>query len=181
MMQGALHKALAVAAIWTAAAASPALAEAQTTTIAERVSGPVTGLPLPRFVSLKFDKVRLRRGPGLEHRIMWEYRKRRGMPVEITAEVDHWRRIRDIDGDEGWVHASQLSARRGAIVKGPGAEPLRRAPAFDAAPVAMVEPKLIGRIRRCRGDWCRIQFRGHTGWLSRDVLWGLYPDEEGID
>jgi SH3-like domain-containing protein len=115
------------------------------------------------------------------HRIDWEYRKRRGMPVEITAEADHWRRIRDIDGDEGWVHASQLSAVRGAMVKGPDAVALHRAPSADSAAVALVEPMLIGRIRRCRGEWCRLSFRNHTGWLNRDVLWGLYPDEEGID
>lgn len=144
-------------------------------------AGPVTGLPLPRFVSLKFDKVHLRRGPGPHHRIDWDYVERRGMPVEIIAEADHWRRIRDIDGDEGWIHASQLSNLRGVIVTGKGIAVLRRRADPSAAPVALVEPGLIGEVRACRSGWCRVVIRGYRGWLPRAVLWGLYAHEEGID
>ncbi|MFP3945191.1 MAG: SH3 domain-containing protein [Alphaproteobacteria bacterium] len=146
-----------------------------------RTKGPATGLPLPRFVSLKFDKVHLRRGPGFRHRIDWDYVRRGGMPVEIIAESEHWRRIRDAEGTEGWVHASQLSDRRGVIVTGDGPSVLRRRPDPAAAPVALVEPGLIGGIRKCSPAWCRITVQGYTGWLQRSVLWGLYPHEEGID
>ncbi|MFP3942854.1 MAG: SH3 domain-containing protein [Alphaproteobacteria bacterium] len=143
--------------------------------------GPATGLPLPRFVSLKFNKVHLRRGPGLHHRIDWDYVERRGMPVEVIAEAEHWRRIRDVDGDKGWVHASQLSDRRGVIISGDDVSVLRRRPDPASAPVALVEPGLIGTIRKCGAHWCRVTVRGYTGWLPRAGLWGLYEHEEGID
>ena len=178
----------AVLAAAVLAAGVPALgvcgARAQETSespAAARNKGTVTGLPLPRFVSLKFDNVHLRRGPGFGHRIDWDYVQRRGMPVEIIAEVDHWRRVRDIDGDEGWVHSSQLSSRRGAVVTGEAASTLRRKPDAAATAVALVEPGLIGTIKKCREGWCRIALRGYTGWLPRTVIWGLYAHEEGID
>jgi len=171
--------ALLVASLCTA---SPAAGDEQPGNAAETPArGPVTGLLLPRFVSLKFDKVRLRHGPGLHHRIDWDYVQRRGMPVEIIAEVENWRRIRDIDGDEGWVHSSQLSDVRGVIVTGSKVSVMRRRPDPAATPVALVEPGLIGRVKSCREDWCRITIKSYTGWLRRPALWGIYAHEEGID
>ena len=85
--------------------------------------GPVSGLPVPRFVSLKPDKVNVRGGPTRDHDVTWTY-TRAGLPVEITAESDNWRRIRDWEGAEGWVYHSMLSGRRTAVVTAKGKDEL---------------------------------------------------------
>ncbi len=81
---------------------------------AGKSTGP-SGLPLPRFVSLKAEKVNVRRGPSSDHAVAWVF-QRKGMPVEIVAEFDNWRRIRDSDGEEGWILQNMLSGRRTAVV-----------------------------------------------------------------
>jgi SH3-like domain-containing protein len=78
-------------------------------------TGSVSGLPVPRFVSLKSDRVNVRSGPNKDQDVRWVY-THAGMPVEITAEFENWRRIRDWEGAEGWVYHSLLSGRRSAVV-----------------------------------------------------------------
>lgn len=155
-------------------AAGPALAQG----LAQAV-GPVTGLPLPRFVSLKADKVAIRRGPSKDHEIRWIY-QRSGLPVEIIAEFENWRRVRDSDGSDGWVYHSLLTGRRMGLVT-PRADsdliPVRRDNAADSHVVAKLEPGVLGRIRSCDQQWCRITVRGYTGFVEQVRLWGVYPDE----
>ena len=81
----------------------------------ELATGSKSGLPVPRFVSIKPDRVKVRGGPTWDHDVTWIY-TRAGLPVEITAESDNWRRIRDWEGSEGWVYHSMLSGRRTAVV-----------------------------------------------------------------
>jgi len=135
-----------------------------------------TGLPLPRFASLRAGEVHVRTGPGERYPIDWVF-VYRNMPVEIVAEFDTWRKIRDWQGTEGWVHQSMLSGRRMVIVQG-GLQPMRRAPAGDAPMVARVEPKVLGRLLECAGAWCRVQVAGFTGWMQRRQFWGVYDTEE---
>ncbi|MDR3518699.1 MAG: SH3 domain-containing protein [Azospirillaceae bacterium] len=134
-----------------------------------------SGLPVPRFVSLRSAEVNLRTGPGVRYPVEWVF-VRREMPVEITAEFDTWRRIRDWDGTEGWVHQSMLSGKR-AIVVTAKTRTLRSDAAASAAPVAQVEAGVIGRLLHCRADWCQVELAGYRGWLQRGEFWGVYPTE----
>ena len=135
-----------------------------------------TGLPVPRFVTLRSDKVNVRTGPGARYPVEWVF-ERKGMPVEIVAEFDTWRKVRDIQGTEGWVHQNLLSGRRGVIISG-GVRTLRREPREDAAVVARAEPDVIGQLLECKAEWCRVEVSGLRGWLKRSEMWGVYPSEK---
>ena len=135
-------------------------------------------LPLPRFVSLRTDPVNLRNGPGVRYPVEWVYMRRR-LPVEIIAEFETWRQIRDLDGAEGWVHQSMLSGRRTGMIKGE-AQALRKANVDKAETLAMLEPGVVVDIQRCPADgpFCRVEIGSRQGWLKRDQFWGVYPQEK---
>tara|TARA_R110002110_G_scaffold5407_4_gene27941 strand:+ start:12292 stop:12789 length:498 start_codon:yes stop_codon:yes gene_type:complete len=135
-----------------------------------------TGLPLPRFVSLRASKVHLRTGPGVRYPVDWIF-VQRNMPVEIVAEFENWRKVRDWQGTEGWVHRSMLSGKRTAVVKG-GIQPLRRNPASSATLTARVMEKVVARLLECEGDWCRVEIGKQRGWMRRTHIWGVYRDEK---
>ncbi len=137
--------------------------------------GEQSGLPLPRFVSIAGDKANLRVGPSTRYPIDWVY-QRQNLPVEVIGEFGLWRRIRDIDGIEGWAHKSVLSGRRHALVTGE-TRALRKAPRDDAAVVLRAEPMVIGRLLACRIDWCLLRIDGDRGWLRRSQLWGVHAGE----
>jgi SH3-like domain-containing protein len=139
-----------------------------------------TGLPLPRFVSLKSDNVNARRGPGQEYEIAFTF-VRAGLPVEITQEFDTWRKIRDSEGAEGWVFHSLLSGTRTALVapwEAGGPFPARQNADSHAAVTAYLEPRVIAEVERCTGTWCLVSVQGYEGWIEQERLWGVYPDEE---
>jgi len=141
----------------------------------------VSGLPIPRFVSLKTDKVNVRGGPTKDHDVTWVY-NRAGLPVEITAEFENWRRIRDWEGSEGWVYHSLLSGRRTATVASKGKNKdelllLHEKPDADTAVVAKLQVGVLGAVKRCNGNWCHIVGQGFDGWLPQERLWGVYPNE----
>jgi SH3-like domain-containing protein len=138
-------------------------------------AGRSTGLPVPRFVSLEADRVYLRFGPGREYPVSWVL-ARKGLPVEIVAEFDTWRKVKLYDGDEGWVHSSLLSSRRTVMIKNDIAE-VRRTPAADARVVLRAEAGVIGELLDCEQAWCRVDIQGRRGWLRRDAFWGALPDE----
>ena len=133
------------------------------------------GHPLPRFVSVKGSTAAARRGPGWDHRIDWVY-QRRGMPLLVTAEFEHWRRVEDIDGEGGWMHVSVLSGVRTVIVA-QDMTPLRRRPQPNSLEVALLEAGVIGRVLECAPVWCRLSVDDETGWAERSALWGLLADE----
>jgi SH3-like domain-containing protein len=140
-------------------------------------TGQVTGLPLPRFAALRSNEVNLRAGPDTRFPVEWTY-QRRDLPVMIVGEHQLWRRVRDMDGVEGWVHQATLAGRRTFLVQGE-ARTVRARP-DDAAPaVAVLRPGVVGRIRSCEAaaEWCEVQVAEHRGWLRRAGLWGLAPDE----
>ena len=139
------------------------------------VLGAVTRLPLPRFVSLKSSEVAARRCPSREHRRDWVYRVR-GLPVRVTAEFEHWRRIEDVEGQGGWVHYTQLSGVRTVLVVQDVAPMLSR-PMDNAPEVALLEAGVVGRIVECAPVWCRLNIEGTRGWVNRSALWGLAPGE----
>jgi SH3-like domain-containing protein len=142
--------------------------------------GAASGLPVPRYVSLKPDRVTVRGGPNRDHEIAFVF-TRAGLPVEITAESDNWRRIRDWEGSEGWVYHSLLSGRRTALVSAKQKDEL--VPLYDKADadsdlVARLQPGVLASVKHCSGTWCRIFGTGFDGWIVQDRLWGVYPNEK---
>ena len=133
-------------------------------------------LPVPRFVSLHADKVNLRTGPGDRYPIEWVL-TRKEMPVQIVAEFEHWRRVRDYQGTEGWVHERMLDGKRAIVVTG-GIRGLRRQPVANAPVVARAEPGVVARLLECQGPWCRVDAGEANGWLRRDEIWGVFQDEK---
>jgi SH3-like domain-containing protein len=132
-------------------------------------------LPVPRFVSLHADRVNLRTGPGDRYPIEWVL-TRKEMPVEITGQLEHWRRIRDWEGTAGWVHERMLTGKRAVVVKG-GVRALLRQPDPAAAVIARAEPGVIGHLLECRAAWCKVETAEVTGWMRRSDVWGVYPEE----
>jgi len=142
--------------------------------------GSVTKLPLPRFASLKTDRVNLREGPSKDHPTKWVY-QRAGLPVEITAEFEIWRRVRDSEGVEGWVLHSLLSGRRTALVtptKKGESSPIYARASTAADLAATLEAGVIANIRSCDGAWCLVDGEGFKGYIQQVKLWGVYPDEK---
>ena len=136
----------------------------------------VTDLLLPRFVSLRADEVNLRSGPGTRYPIEWVY-IRHGLPVEITAEYDNWRRIRELDGTTGWVHRSLLSGQRTVLVAG-GIRTLHDEPDTASRVVLRAEPGVQGTLLSCLGAWCRIAIGDVRAFIPRSHIWGVYADEQ---
>jgi SH3-like domain-containing protein len=142
-------------------------------------AGPASGLPLPRFVSLKADRVNVHIGPSKTHEVKWLY-QRAGLPVEVTAEFENWRKIRDTDGTEGWVYHSLLSGRRTGMVISKDKDALisiHDSPDKEAPIAAQLEPGVQGAVKRCKNGWCQIAGRGFEGWIPQVRLWGVYPNE----
>lgn len=142
---------------------------------ADEKKGSVTSLPIPRFVSMKASEANVRRGPSLTHRIDWVF-KRKDVPLVITAEHGHWRRVEDRDGAGGWVHYSLLSGSRTAIVETDLLDLLSK-PRDGALVEARLERGVIARIETCQPLWCRLSAGGYRGWAPREALWGIGPDE----
>ena len=143
-------------------------------------AGSASGLPVPRFVSLKADKVNMHVGPAKTYETKWLY-QRQGLPVEITAESENWRRIRDSDGTEGWVYHSLLSGKRTGLVTAKNPDdliPVYAKADADSAVVARLERGVVGTVKRCADNWCSISGRGYEGWIQQVRLWGVYPNEK---
>jgi SH3-like domain-containing protein len=142
--------------------------------------GSASGLPVPRYVSLKPDRVTVRGGPTRDHEVAFVF-TRAGLPVEITAESDNWRRIRDWEGSEGWVYHSLLSGKRTALVS--AKQPDDLVPLYDRADatgtlVARLQPGVLATVKHCSGTWCHISGQGFDGFIAQDRLWGVYPNEK---
>ncbi len=135
-----------------------------------------SGLPVPRFVTLKNDEINVRTGPGTRYPIQWVYH-RTGMPVEVIEEYDLWRKIRDFEGTTGWVHKTMLDGKRSVMIKGKDAKILRIEAEKDAKPLLKTEPMVTAKLMECQHDWCRIQVSGRKGWMEKQYLWGVYPEE----
>jgi SH3-like domain-containing protein len=135
------------------------------------------GLKVPRFVSLHADKVNLRAGPGRQYPIEWVLTKK-DMPVEVIAQFEHWRRVRDWDGTVGWVQEHMITGRRYVVVAKGAVRPVYRDPDAASAMVARVEPGVLARLLECRGPMCRVEADDISGWMRRGDIWGVYPDEK---
>jgi len=132
-------------------------------------------LPLPRFASLRSGEVNMRTGPGTRYPIEWVY-ARRGLPVEVIAEYDIWRRVRDPEGTEGWVNKTELTGKRGGVITGSGHD-LRKDADDTSSIVAHMEAGAIGQIASCAQDWCKFRFDDVKGYVRKTDFWGAYPTE----
>jgi SH3-like domain-containing protein len=148
----------------------------------------VDGLPLPRFASTRSAPINVRVGPGQKYDLAWIY-NRAGMPVEITAEFDIWRKIRDFDGSEGWVQQNLLSGSRAGLVapwKKDATFPLLAGASPDANVRAYLPAGFKVDIRRCDGSWCQVDATSqegtakgptYSGYLQQSDIWGVYQGE----
>lgn len=164
--------------LWTVAAV--VLMAAAPKAYAASDIGSVSGLRIPRFVSLKADRVNVRSGPNKDQDVRWVY-TRAGMPVEITAEFENWRRIRDWEGAEGWVYHSLLSGKRTAVVV-PTLKtdlvPLYEEPNVGSTITARLQSGVLTQIKSCTGKWCEVSGKNFSGYIMQDRLWGAYPNEK---
>jgi SH3-like domain-containing protein len=138
-----------------------------------------SGFPIPRFLTLKSNKVNVRKGPSSDHEVAWVF-QRKGMPVEITAEFENWRKIRDADGSEGWILQQMLSGRRFALA--PTWNPdksvaLHESDSGTSGTSAMLMPGAIAQIKSCDGTWCYVTTDDYDGYAVQAELWGVYPGE----
>ncbi|MFV2092083.1 MAG: SH3 domain-containing protein [Hyphomicrobiales bacterium] len=173
----------AVAGLWpgrqvSAAKAKPVITE-KSRNSASLLKG--TGLPLPRFVSLKNTRTNVRRGPNSSYPIAWEF-NRRGLPVEITREYENWRQIRDSEGAEGWIFQGMLTSHRSVLVapwdRDSGTlKTLYQEPRTASTVVARLEPRVLASVKQCNAGWCSIQAGKVRGWVPQGDLWGVYPKE----
>tara|TARA_R110002020_G_scaffold135469_10_gene302522 strand:- start:8757 stop:9320 length:564 start_codon:yes stop_codon:yes gene_type:complete len=157
--------------------------EAGSTAHAQAATKGPSGLPLPRFVSLKATRVNLRIGPGRDYAVAWLY-TRSGVPMEVIQEYDNWRRVRDAEGTEGWVYQSLLSGERTAMtapwMRGGDKQEfinMHREARASANVIARLEPGVVVEVKGCDGDWCEARAEGMDGWVAQDELWGAYPGE----
>jgi len=143
-----------------------------------------SGLPVPRFVSLKSDRVNLRNGPGTDYPTGWVYR-RAGLPLEVVKEFEGWRQVRDAEGVTGWVLQSFLSGRRTALVlpwerksgAPPPLVPILESDSTHSNIVANVEAGVIADLHTCDGRWCRVTVDQYSGYIEQKKLWGVYEGE----
>lgn len=139
-----------------------------------------SGLPVPRFVSLKSDRVNVRKGPNTDQAIVWVF-NRAGLPVEVIAESENWRRVRDSEGADGWVFHSLLSGRRTVLVapwsKDHASVPLYASESTNGKLVAQLEAGVLGNVLSCDGEWCELSIDDYSGYVQQDQLWGVYRGE----
>ncbi len=182
-----LRLAVLVAVLAVVPAPGGVLYAAAEEAVAEAERGPVTNLPLPRYVSLKAGSANARRGPNLSYRVDWEFR-RRGLPLKVVAEYGQWRRVEDAEGQGGWMHHGLLSGARTVMVQGAEMAPMLTEPSDRGRLIAWMEPGAIARLEGCDGDWCRISAESPEecegvwcrisagridGWVAKGVLWGV--------
>jgi len=129
----------------------------------------------PRYASLRAEKVNVRSGPGFRYPIVWVF-IRKGMPIEITTEFESWRKIRDRDGSEGWVHQNLISSTRMALVIG-AVRPLHDGSSATTPVLLFAEPGVQGELVACNKSWCKVRIAGRAGWMQREYLWGVNAEE----
>lgn len=135
-----------------------------------------TGLELPRFVSLSNTEVRVRTGPGRQYPEKWTYRKK-GLPVEIILEFDHWRMIRDHEGQEGWVFKNLLSGKRTGIIHGAEQISLHKKSDKTSTISMRLSPMIHVSVESCNGFMCAVSHESFSGWVEQKFIWGVYADE----
>ncbi|WP_245620058.1 SH3 domain-containing protein [Phenylobacterium immobile] len=131
-----------------------------------------SGLAVPRYVVLKFDRVNARAGPGDDHRLVWVYRAK-GLPVQVVAETVEWRRVCDPQGNLAWIHRRTTDGRRAVMNMSPAPIPLLGKPKTSSTPNAYLARRAIADLDRCEAGWCRVKVAGVRGWAPERLFWGV--------
>ena len=140
-------------------------------------AGPVNAADsAPYFASIKSDKIYMRVGPGEDYEIKWVYH-RKGLPVEVLGSYDAWRRVKDMDGETGWIHTALLSHERTGVVIGESLATVTRSDEAGSEVVAKAKPGTVGTLRHCDSHACEVKFDGVEGWVPRARLWGISDGE----
>jgi SH3-like domain-containing protein len=150
---------------------------AMTSLILAKESLPNKSGKLPYFGIIKAGETNLRNGPNVKYPIKWVIVKAKE-PVEIVGEFEKWKKVRDFDGDEGWIHDSLFSSKRRAIVKKNAESKIYQKPHINSQPVALVKALVRVDLIKCQLEWCYIKAAKYKGWVSRKNLWGVYPNED---
>ncbi|WFE73424.1 SH3 domain-containing protein [Halomonas sp. M1] len=153
-----------------------AVMAASPVTALELERGPITNLPLPRYVTMKASEGNARRGPDTSHRVDWVF-TRRDLPLRVTAEYEHWRRVEDAEGQGGWMHYALLSGVRSVLVQGDMVQ-MHNTPDAGSSVAALLERGVIAHLRACQIDWCRLEVDSARGWVEKRHIWGVAADEE---
>lgn len=127
---------------------------------------------MPYFASITADEANVRTGPSVRYPIQWVYRQV-NWPVEVTATFEGWRKIKDVNGDAGWIHESLLSRKRYVVIQANGMQEIYRLPVLNAAPVAVAESGVVAKLHQCKSDWCKVEVNNEKGWVKAENLWGL--------
>ena len=135
-----------------------------------------TPYPVPRYISTGADEVYVRTGPGKKYPIKWVYKKK-GLPVEVILEYENWRKVKDWDGEDGWVHSSLLSGKRTGIITAKKIINLYANPEEGSRVRAHIEPSALVHVEECDGAWCKINAAGYDGWIRQSLIWGVYERE----
>ncbi len=162
-----------------AAASAVALGEEATASVSKAPQLGPSGLPIPRFVSLKAEKVNVRKGPSSDHPVAWVFQSK-GLPVEIIAEFETYRRIRDSDGTEGWILQNMLAGKRTAVVapwRKDQMTALHVSADATSGLIANLSSGAMADIKSCDGNWCKITVSDYSGYVEQSMLWGAYPGE----
>jgi len=130
-----------------------------------------TGLEVPRWVTLKSSQVRARQGPGLDYRIMWEYRAA-GLPVQVIAETREWRKICDPDGSVAWIHRTVASGRRSVFNRSAEEIMIHSGRSATSSVRARLSPRSIVSLDECEEGWCRVRARKIRGWVPERAVFG---------
>ncbi len=134
-------------------------------------------LPLPRFVSISPGEANARSGPSTKYPILWVYQHRH-LPVEVTNQYEHWRKVRDMDGQGGWIHKSLLSGERYGIINSSRPVSLHKNADESEEILAMIEPRVVVKLLECQENWCKVQKADFYGWIKRNFIWGIYQNEQ---
>ena len=129
-----------------------------------------SGLPVPRYVSLKFAEVNARQGPGDDYKLLWVYRAK-GLPLQIIAETPEWRRVCDPTGSVAWVKATGVDGRRTVLSLKGGTLPLLDKPSGSKTE-AILAAHAVAYVDRCEKGWCRLKGKGTSGWVPDSAVWG---------
>lgn len=136
-----------------------------------------TPYPVPRFVSLESAEIYVRTGPGKQYPVKWVFKKQ-GLPVEVVLEYEHWRKIRDHEGQQGWIYGPLLSGRRTALIRAEGDVLLHGGPSVEYGAVAIAQPMSVVHVKSCADIWCKIEAQNLEGWIPKAFLWGIYDTEK---
>lgn len=134
-----------------------------------------SGLPVPRFVTLKSDEVNMRVGPGREYKLSWVY-KQKNLPLKVIAEFDVWRKVIDHEGTTGWVHSQLVTLKRYALIQSRLTKLYRKAD--ETSPVIAVADKgVLLELQICEPLWCRVASDDLRAFVRRDDIWGVLDTE----